>query len=157
MSQNQYFRVGAGSVIYNEAKEILLFARTHIPSLWQLQQGGMEPNETIEETLWRELFEETAINQTDIEQVDLYPDWLLYEYPVATRTKLKDQNCLGQIHKWYFLKLKPEILVSIEKASDDEFHQVKWSSFKELLQDENNFKHQVHIKLADYFASHLNT
>ncbi|HMO78327.1 MAG TPA: NUDIX domain-containing protein [Candidatus Paceibacterota bacterium] len=155
MSQNQYFRVGAGSVIYNAAGEIALFLRTGNPTLWQLQQGGRDPNETTEETLWRELREETGIQQTNIEKVDLYPDWLLYEYHDQIRPKLNDQNCVGQIHKWYFLKLKPGVLIDLKNATDKEFSEVKWSSFQEVLRDSNNFKYPVYKKLAEYFTTHI--
>jgi len=155
MSQNQYFRAGAGGVIYNEANEILLFARADVPSLWQFPQGGMDHNETTEETLWRELFEETAIKQVDIEQVDLYPEWLLYEYPEANLPQPKDQNCLGQIHKWYFLKLKPGISIDIRKASDQEFNQCRWSNFDDLIKHTDNIKHDVYFKLAEYFSSKI--
>ena len=155
MSQNQYFRVGAGSVIYNEHGEILLFARTDITALWQLPQGGMDPGESSEENLWRELFEETAINKTDIDQVDLYPDWLLYEYPPEIRPRVRDGNCLGQIHKWYFLKLKSGTEIDVSKAVDNEFNQVKWSTFGELMKQTDHFKYQVYVKLSEYFDANI--
>lgn len=155
MSQNQYFRVGAGSVIYNEHGEILLFSRTDNPALWQLQQGGMDPNEEMEETLWRELREETALTQADIEQVDKYPDWLLYEYTSEVRPLLKDPNCLGQIHNWYFLKLKTGVEIDLSKAVDKEFSEAKWVTLEEFLSLPDTLKKDVYTTLADYFTNHI--
>lgn len=155
MSQNQYFRVGAGSVIYNEQGEILLFQRSDNPDLWQFQQGGMDHGETSEENLWRELLEETGLTQDDFEQVDRYPDWLLYEYTPDLRHTLKDPNCFGQAHRWYYLKLKPGIEVDLDKAVDKEFVAVKWASFEHLLSLPDTFKHEVFRALADHFSSHI--
>lgn len=155
MTQNRYFRAGAGAVIYNDAGEILLFARTDDQTRWQPPQGGMDNDETSLQTLWRELFEETAIRQEDIEKVDPYPEWLFYEYPSELQPNLKDQNCLGQIHKWYFLKLKPEVTIDLDKASDHEFDQFKWSTITDFLNQAVDFKHTVYKKLTEYFISNL--
>jgi len=155
MSQNQYFRVGAGTVIYNETGEILLFSRTDNPAIWQLQQGGMDEGETMEETLWRELFEETALTKDNFVQVDKYPDWLLYEYTWELRPELKDPNCLGQIHNWYFLKLKPDVVVDISLAADKEFSEAKWTTFEHLLSLPDTLKKHVYVKLANHFTEHI--
>lgn len=155
MSQNQYFRVGAGSVIYNDQGEILLFSRTDNPTIWQLQQGGMDEGETMDQTLWRELFEETALTEADFEQVDKYPDWLLYEYTWALRPELKDPNCLGQAHNWYFLKLKPGVEIDITKAVDKEFSEAKWVSFDHLLALPDTLKKDVYKALSKYFIENI--
>lgn len=155
MSQNQYFRAGAGTVIYNETGQIALFARTDNPTIWQLQQGGMDAGETIEETLWRELFEETALSPTDIALITKYPDWLQYEYTKELGTRFKDSNCVGQIHQWYFLKLKPGVQIDLALAPDKEFTAVKWETFEYLLALPEKLKYQVYKTLAQYFAEQL--
>lgn len=155
MSENQYFRVGAGSIIYNDQGQILLLSRTDNPAIWQLQQGGMDQNETMEETLWRELFEETALSSVDIEQIDKYPDWLFYEYALELRPKLKDPNCLGQAHQWYFLKLKSGVEVDLSKAIDKEFDEARWATFDELLSLPDTMKQKVYRELADYFKTNI--
>ena len=142
MSQNQYFRVGAGSVIYNDQGEILLFSRTDNPTIWQLQQGGMDEGETMDQTLWRELFEETALTEADFEQVDKYPDWLLYEYTWALRPELKDPNCLG-------------VEIDITKAVDKEFSEAKWVSFDHLLELPDTLKKDVYKALSKYFIENI--
>jgi putative (di)nucleoside polyphosphate hydrolase len=155
MSQNQYFRAGAGSVIYNAAGEILLFSRTDQPSIWQLQQGGMDAGETPQETLWRELFEETALSKDDVEQVTKFPNWLQYEYPEEMKPRLKDINCLGQIHQWYFLKLKAGTVIDLDQAVDKEFTAAKWETFDHLLGLPETLKKQVYSTLATYFIENI--
>lgn len=155
MSQNQYFRVGAGTIIYNEAGEIVLFSRTDNPTVWQLQQGGMDEGEEMDDTLWRELFEETALTKDDFVQIDKYPDWLLYEYTPELRSKIKDYNCLGQAHAWYFLKLKAGVMIDLSRAADKEFDEARWTTFEHLLSLPETLKKPVYEKLEKYFTEHI--
>lgn len=154
MSQNQYFRAGTGTVIYNEAGEILLFSRIDQPDVWQLQQGGMDAGEEVEDTLWRELVEETGLIKSDFSQVTSYPEKTLYEYPENIRLKMKDPNCLGQIHNWYFLKINPETQIDLSKVAHPEFKDWKWSSLDKLLA-RIDFKQNVYKKLHRYFLENV--
>ncbi len=149
-----YFRPGAGSVIYNQFNEIAVFERADLPGTWQLQQGGMDPEETPEETLWRELSEETGLTSDDFEAVTPYPHWTLYTYPLEIRTHF-DVHCLGQVHRWFFLRLKPGQTIDLTKASDEEFTAWRFSTFSELLATTNSMKLAIYTDLAAYFASHL--
>lgn len=153
MSENQYFRAGTGTVIYNDQNQILLFQRANKPEIWQLQQGGMDTNETVEETLARELFEETGLTLADTELITAYPTWLQYEYPDAIKAQMKDQNCLGQTHRWYFLKLKPDTPVDVNQAEHQEFTASRWASFDDLLAGSDVLKHAVYQELARYFKT----
>jgi putative (di)nucleoside polyphosphate hydrolase len=155
MSQSQYFRIGAGSIIYNDAGEIALFARNGEAHIWQFQQGGMDEGEEIEDTLWRELLEETGLTRDDVALVTPYPTWLSYTYPEDLRMTLRDQNCRGQIHRWYFLKLKPGVLIDLEKAADKEFVDVRFSSFAEFLTAGDRLKHEVYTELSRFFTKEI--
>lgn len=155
MSLPQYFRIGAGSIIYNEQGEIVLFARSDNQAIWQLQQGGMDEGEAILTTLWRELKEETGLTAEDFTSVTEYPDWLSYTYPETMRPHLRDQNCRGQIHRWYFIKLKAGVTIDLEKATNKEFGAYKWSTFAGLLSFEDMLKREVYEKLASYFETHI--
>lgn len=155
MSENQYFRAGSGAVIYNDQNQILLFQRADKPDVWQLQQGGMDAGEKIEVTLARELFEETNLKLSDMEEVTTFPTWLQYEYPESIRAQMKDPNCLGQIHRWYFLKLKSETEVDVTKAEHHEFSDSQWSTFEDLLSRTDILKHTVYTVLKDYFEANI--
>jgi len=155
MSQNQYFRAGTGAIIYNEDGQILIFSRKDNPEIWQLQQGGQDIGENVEDTLWRELREETALLESDFTKVDSFPDWTLYTYSDALRKDLKDSNCLGQAHRWFFLKLKPETKLDLTEAHDDEFIDFKWCTFAELLAITDTLKFDVYTKLAHHFEQNI--
>lgn len=155
MSVNQYFRAGTGTVIFNHSGEILLFARTDMPSVWQLQQGGMDAGEEVSSTLWRELLEETGLTKDDFLSIENYPKWLSYHYPEAARSKIADPNCLGQIHQWYFLELKPGTEVNLDLAHDREFSDYKWTTFTNLLENTDELKLEVYTELSHFFDSEI--
>ena len=156
MSDAPYFRAGAGAVIYTETGEIVIFRRAGEEDIWQLQQGGMDANETPEDTLWRELYEETDLLKANFIEVTPYPDWILYSYPPEVRTTLKRPDTLGQVHRWWFLKLNPEVKIDITKAQDQEFSDWKLVDFDELLAARTTgWKFEVYKKLSDYFTDHI--
>ncbi len=153
---NQYFRAGAGTVLYREDGTIAIFQRANLPEVWQLQQGGCDHDETVEDTLWRELYEETALTQAHITSVTPYPTWLPYPYPDAMRSQLRDPNCLGQIHRWYFLKLAPETVIDVTQAADKEFLACRFTTWTDLLAAQvppHDIKKVVYQTLANYFAT----
>ncbi len=153
-----YFRAGAGSVIYNDAGQILLWQRSDQPAVWQLQQGGMDAGEASIDTLWRELGEETGLKPTDFLSVHEYPHWTLYAYPESVRAGLKRPQTLGQVHRWFFLKLDPAASIDLAQAPDQEFLAYRWSDFDELLRLHDGtgaFKQKIYQDLKDHFAANL--
>lgn len=152
MSQNQYFRAGVGCVIFDDNNQILIFSRTDNNDIWQFPQGGMDQGETPEKTLWRELYEETALTNDDFIFYKNYPNWLYYEYPTKIRNSIKDTSCLGQIHCWFFLKIKSDAVVDLSKAPDKEFDGYKWTTFDNFLETTADFKLPVYKKLKTFFT-----
>ncbi len=149
-----YFRPGAGSVIYNQTGNILVFERADLPLTWQLQQGGLDALETPYEALWREVKEETGLDKSNFLTQTEYPDWTLYTYSEETRAKFTT-NCLGQVHRWFFLELDPRVTIDLRQATDKEFTDWKWSNFEEILSTTNAMKLPVYTKLAQFFKTHI--
>lgn len=59
---NQAFRPSVAACVLNPKNEVLLvWHREHHSSAWQFPQGGIEPGDTLEQTLRRELKEELGI------------------------------------------------------------------------------------------------
>jgi len=149
-----YFRPGTGTVIYNQAREVLSFRRSEKPEIWQLQQGGMDAGEEANETLWRELTEETGLQQINIINVTEFPDWTIYAYNEKTNVPGKPE-CLGQTHRWYFLELKPGTEIDLKKASDKEFSNWRWSTFTELIAETGEMKKEIYTTLNRFFEQNL--
>ncbi len=150
MSDKPRFRVGVGAVLYTDTGHILVFNRTDNPALWQFPQGGMDAGESYEDTLWRELYEETAISKDMIESVTPYPDWTLYEYPPHLHTEMG--SVLGQVHRWYFLRLKTGTTPDLEAATDKEFSNWQTMSMVDFLTlQSHEFKLPVYHQLAAFY------
>lgn len=73
--------VTGGAIIRNQDNRILLQRRSDYGD-WGLPGGGMEPGETIEETMKREVFEETGLEVIDNELYGIYSGpRMQYRYP----------------------------------------------------------------------------
>lgn len=59
------YRPNVGAVLIRRQPElrILMAERLGEPGSWQFPQGGMDPGESHEQTLWRELHEELGLQQ----------------------------------------------------------------------------------------------
>lgn len=150
----RFFRAGVGTVIYKQNGDVALFERATPPiGYWQFQQGGIDLGETPEETLWRELKEEVGLDKSAVEHVTEYPTWLSYEDTAATTDA--DVPRLGQIHRWYFLRLSEDATIDLATAHDDEFSAWKWSTFSEAIARTIDYKASVYETLERYFKEHI--
>lgn len=152
--KSPYFRPGTGTVIYNRAGEVLSFRRSDFPNVWQLQQGGMDLGEKPDETMWRELLEETGLTPADTIKVTEYPSWTIYAYNKEYNVAGKPE-CLGQAHRWYFIELKPTTIVDLSNAHDQEFTDWRWTNFSELIANTGEMKKGIYTALNKYFIENL--
>jgi 8-oxo-dGTP pyrophosphatase MutT (NUDIX family) len=73
----QAIRPGASAVIFNDAHEVLLELRSDF-NLWGLPGGRMDVGESLEETVVREVLEETGLTVRVERLVGVYSDPRLY-------------------------------------------------------------------------------
>lgn len=149
----RYFRAGAGTVIYNQEGHVAWFQRTHYPEVWQFQQGGIDADEAPEAAMWRELHEETGLTQADTARATEYPRWTIYEYTTDIITNTGFPDRLGQVHRWWFLGLKPEVTIDLTKASDKEFSDWRWTTFDAAIAETNDLKRHVYEELHEFFKT----
>ena len=76
-----HFRAGVVAVVRRADGQVMAFERADAPGAWQLPQGGIEPGETPEQAVWRELWEETGLGPRDVRLVEQPPHWTIYEWP----------------------------------------------------------------------------
>lgn len=150
----RFFRAGVGTVIYNQTGRVALFERaTHPTGIWQFQQGGIDINEHFSSTLWRELKEEIDLSESDIKQVDEMPGWTIYEDLYSINNP--ETNRIGQAHKWYFLELKPETIINLSDATENEVSDFRWVNFSEAINLTNERKKHVYQQLETYFLEFI--
>ena len=102
--------------------EILLGERADTPGSWQWPQGGLEPNETPEACLRREMQEEVGL--TDFHIQGHFPFMLRYRFPLRLGKKYAPR--LGQDQLFYVISLKEGFEPELANASDKEFSQLLW-------------------------------
>lgn len=145
----QYFRAGVGAVIINEIGHILSLERIDIPGAWQLPQGGLKSAEEPLRAAFREIAEETGIDESNLEVLDFYPEPLAYELPPSARN---EKTGRGQVQYWFLFRLRGrDDTIDVEKGA--EFRSWKWMAFESVIKLAVDFRKPVYLKMADRFSS----
>ena len=138
------FRAGVGAVIMNRKGQVLAFERRDAPGAWQLPQGGLELDETVERALFREVREETGLSRRHLRKKFEAPVWLGYEYPSSNTSSKKGR---GQVHRWFFLELVGHER-SIDVKPGGEFTAWRWCTLSGLVDSVPPFRRGVYRELV---------
>ena len=145
------YRPNVAIIVANDQGRVL-WARRVGQEAWQFPQGGIHPNESIEEALFRELKEETGLDPENVEIVGCTRGWLRYKLP----KRLLRQNSsafVGQKQKWYLLKmLADDAAVSFSHSETPEFDYWRWVSYWYPLGQVVSFKQEVYRKAMKELA-----
>ncbi len=76
MIDSDGFRPNVGIILTNDQGQLLWARRVGGQDAWQFPQGGINPNETPEQALYRELHEEIGLRQQDVAAVAPLLQWL---------------------------------------------------------------------------------
>ena len=115
------YRPNVAAILTNAAGKILVGERTNVPDSWQFPQGGLEPGETAEHGLVRELREELSLEPTDYEIGERHGP---YRYLFSPGQAKKGYH--GQEQVYFRLRLLgPESRVNAATAHP-EFRVVRW-------------------------------
>ncbi len=140
---NPHFRAGVVAVVRRSDGMILAFERTDYPGQWQLPQGGIEPGESAKQAVWRELGEETGLGKRDVELIEEYDGWTVYQWP----KRLRNGERLGQVHRWFFFA---PVRDDIEPAPDgNEFSNWQWMSPRALIDSVVGFRREPYRQVLD--------
>lgn len=131
-----HLRAGVVTVVRRGDGRLLVFERCDLPGQWQLPQGGIESGETPVEAAWRELREETGLDDTQVVLVDEHEDWTVYAWPESVRRGAR----LGQAHRWFFFEPIVDPLVPVPDGK--EFGDWTWMTPSELLARVVGFRRQ---------------
>ncbi|WP_286882412.1 RNA pyrophosphohydrolase, partial [Pantoea sp. UBA5037] len=104
MIDDDGYRPNVGIVICNRQGQVL-WARRFGQHSWQFPQGGINPGETAEQAMYRELFEEVGLHRTAVRILASPRNWLHYKLPKRLVRWATNPVCLGQKLKWFLLLL----------------------------------------------------
>ena len=147
MIDRQGFRPNVGIMLCNDAGE-LFWARRAGEDAWQFPQGGIHPNETPEQALYRELAEEIGLQPEHVKVIGRTSRWLRYRIPKRfLRRHPKRPLCIGQKQVWFMLRLVGgENDVCLDNSDKPEFDKWCWINYWETVNQVVPFKRTVYSK-----------
>jgi putative (di)nucleoside polyphosphate hydrolase len=146
------FRPNVGIILSNDAGQVL-WARRIGQDAWQFPQGGIKPNESAEDALYRELREEIGLRERDVDVLACTRGWLRYRLPKRMVRYNSQPVCIGQKQKWFLLKMKSiDARVNLTKSENPEFDGWRWVSYWYPLDQVVAFKRDVYRKALKELA-----
>ncbi|MFC4893064.1 RNA pyrophosphohydrolase [Pseudofrancisella aestuarii] len=148
------YRANVAIVLLNSRNRLFWGQRKNRTS-WQFPQGGVNPNETPLQAMYRELYEEVGLRPHDVEVVASTRDWFVYDIPESLVRKNKP-CCIGQKQKWFLLKLKSsDQNIDLEANETPEFDNWRWVSYWYPINHVVYFKQDVYKKALTYFKDYI--
>ncbi len=150
------YRSNVGIILLNKKNEVFWGKRVKQDS-WQFPQGGINPGESPEQAMYRELTEETGLHPRHIKIVGRTRDWLRYEVPDHWIKRECRGNYKGQKQIWYLLRLVGrDSDVSLRANVRPEFDAWRWNQYWIELESVVEFKRQVYYQALTELAQLLN-
>ena len=148
-------RIGVGAIVLNNQNKVFVGKRKDNPiDKWQMPQGGVDENESLNTAMKRELYEETSIKNIKIlKELD---GWFEYELPKNLLGIIWKGKFRGQKQKWFIVRftgVESEINL---KTDNPEFIEWKWIEISKLPNVVVNFKKNLYIKLFEELKIFIN-
>lgn len=149
------YRPNVGIVICNRKGQVL-WAKRYGQNSWQFPQGGMNENETPEQAMYRELYEEVGLEKKDIRVLYASKQWLKYKLPKRLLRYDSKPVCIGQKQRWFLLQLiGDEKSINMHRSKLPEFDGWRWVSFWYPVRQVVSFKRDVYRKALKEFSNVL--
>nr|WP_319004949.1 RNA pyrophosphohydrolase [Microbulbifer aggregans] len=147
------FRPNVGIIVVNERGQALWARRVGGKDAWQFPQGGINPGETPEQALYRELYEEIGLTRSQVTMLASTRGWLRYRLPQRLVRKRSEPLCIGQKQKWYLLQLNAEESnISFNNGYKPEFDHWRWVTYWHPLTKVVTFKREVYRRALTELA-----
>ena len=150
--KNLPYRSNVGIMLINDDGHVFVGQRLdNNQNAWQMPQGGIDGDEDPQSAAYRELLEETGIEQENVKFLATSSKWLLYDLPEDLIPKLWNGKYRGQKQKWFlfkFLGTNRDINISTEHP---EFANWKWIPKENLLEEIVPFKKSVYESVLREF------
>ena len=149
------YRPNVGIVICNRKGQVL-WAKRYGQNSWQFPQGGINDNETPEQAMYRELYEEVGLTKKDVTLLYASKYWLRYKLPKRLLRHDSKPMCIGQKQRWFLLQLvSDDKCVNMNSTKSPEFDGWRWVSFWYPVRQVVSFKRDVYRKAMKEFATAL--
>ena len=151
------YRPNVAALIVNEEGSLLICERVTIPGAWQFPQGGIDAGESLEDALFREVWEEVGLLPEHYELIERRVGYR-YLYPAEVRgKKVRKHGGHGQEQTYFLCHLHadaPEVNVDQKPR---EFRAYRWILPTEFDLDWlPSFKRDVYREvMRDFFGIEL--
>ena len=157
MLDQEGFRPNVGIVLLNKKNQIFLGKRIGELS-WQLPQGGIKSEESPEQAMLRELFEEVGLLPKHVTILGRTRDWLRYEVPEHYVRRDIRGHYRGQKQIWFLLKmLGQDSDIQLLNNPKPEFDAWRWEKYWQAPDLVIDFKKQVYQLALEELEQFINT
>jgi putative (di)nucleoside polyphosphate hydrolase len=97
------YRPGVGVMLLNHEGFVFVGHRIRMPpglARWKMPQGGIDPGETPQQAVWRELREELGTERAEI----LAETWFGHDVPDDISRNMMSGTYRGNCQKWFVMR-----------------------------------------------------
>ena len=150
------FRPNVGIILANDVGQVLWARRVGGRDAWQFPQGGIDPEESPEQAMYRELKEEVGLEPEHVQVLACTRGWLRYRLPRRMLRRNSTPSFVGQKQKWFLLRMVgAEDRVRFDAGVEPEFDHWRWVSYWYPLGQVVSFKRDVYRRALMELAMRL--
>lgn len=143
-------------MLINAKKEIFVGKRIDNNSdAWQMPQGGLDVAEEEDVAMFRELKEETGIDQIHIKVLKKSAGHHYYNLPYKLQKKFWGGKYLGQKQRWYLAEFVGDEAAINIATEHPEFSDWKWIAVDEIIGSIVGFKRGLYEDVLREFRGFL--
>ena len=141
-------RSGVGIVLLNKKNKVFVAKRLdNAKKFWQMPQGGVDKNEDYLTAAYRELEEETSIN--NVKLIKKLDGFITYELPKDLIGFIWKGKYKGQKQKWFVMKFLGKDSDINLKTKHPEFFDWKWVELEKITDLVVDFKLNVYKEIKE--------
>ena len=148
-------RSGVGIIVLNKENKVFVGKRIDNPkNFWQMPQGGVDKGEDFLSATYRELKEETSIE--NVKLIQEINGTITYELPDHLLGIIWKGKFKGQKQKWFLMRYLGNDEDINVKTNNPEFLDWKWIDLDMITEVVVDFKYHVYLELKEKIKKIIN-